>query len=121
MMGRALAIVGRFLETPLLKDLSDISGRLAIPGNAACAFHGAGTRIVGRHREVNHAEPVEHLPQIPRSAEDVCHRIEAIEDPEFFCRGWHQLSKTCCACGADGEGVVSRFCPYERIEQACGQ
>ena len=59
-----MAIVGRSLKTPMSKDLSDISGRLAIPGNAACAFHGAGTRIVGSHREVNHAEPVEQLPQI---------------------------------------------------------
>lgn len=62
MMDFALAIVGRSLETPMSKDLSDISGRLAIAGNAACALDRPWTGIVGSHCEVNHAEPVEHLP-----------------------------------------------------------
>ena len=40
-----MAIVGRSLETPLSKDLLDISGRLAIPGNAACAFNRDGSTV----------------------------------------------------------------------------
>ena len=46
----------------MAKDVADISGRLAIAGNAACAFYRPWTGIVGSHREVNHAELVEHLP-----------------------------------------------------------
>ena len=91
----------------MAKDVADISGRLAIAGNAACAFYRPWTGIVGSHREVNHAELVEHLPQIPCSAEDVSHRIEAIEDPEFFCRCGHQLPKPRSTRRTDGQRVVA--------------
>ena len=102
----------------MAKDLSDISGRLAIAGNAACALDRPWTGIVGSHCEVNHAEPVEHLPQIPRRAEDIGHGVKAIEDAEFLCRCWHQLAKARSACRADSKGVIAGFRPDERVEQA---
>lgn len=120
-MDSTLAIVGRSLETPMSKDLSDISGRLAIAGNAACALDRPWTGIVGSHCEVNHAEPVEHLPQIPRRAEDVGHGVKSVEDTEFLCRCGHQLSKARGTRRTDGQRVVARFRPYECIEQARGQ
>ncbi len=48
----------------MAKDVADISGRLTIPRYTARAFDCAWTGIVGRDSEVNHAKPVEHLPQI---------------------------------------------------------
>ena len=105
----------------MAKDVADISGRLAIPRYTARAFDCTWTGIVGRDSEVNHAEPVEHLPQIPRRAEDIGHGVKAIEDAEFLCRCWHQLAKARSACRADSKGVVEGLCPDECIEQAGGQ
>ncbi len=105
----------------MAKDVSDISRRLAIPRYTARAFDCTWTGIVGCDSEVNHAEPVEHLPQIPRRAEDIGHGVKSIEDAEFLCRCWHELAKTCSACRADGKGVIAGFRPDERVEQAGGQ
>ena len=93
----------------MAKDVADISGRLAIPRYTARAFDCTWTGIVGCDSEVNHAEPVEHLPQIPRRAEDIGHGVKAIEDAEFLCRCWHQLAKARSACRADSKGVIAGF------------
>ena len=105
----------------MAKDVADISGRLAIPRYTARAFDCTWTGIVGRDSEVNHAKPVEHLPQISRSAEDAGHRIEAINYPQLPRRCWHQLSKARRACRADSKWVVAGFRPDERVKQAGGQ
>lgn len=105
----------------MAKHFADIARSLAIAGNAACTLNGAGTCIVGSYREVDHAKPVEHLPQVSRCAEDVGHWIEAIEDPKLLCRSGHQLAKARGTRRADSQRIVTRFCPYERIKQARGQ
>lgn len=105
----------------MAKDVADISGRLAIPRYTARAFDCAWTGIVGRDSEVNHAKPVEHLPQISRRAEDIGHGVKAIGDAEFLGRCWHQLAKARSSCRTDSKGVIAGFRPDERVEQAGGQ
>jgi len=46
---------------PTRKDIPDIARRLAVARNSPCPLHGSRPRIVRGEREMNHAEPVEHL------------------------------------------------------------
>ena len=57
----------------MAEDIANVSWRLVVPRDTARAFDCTWTGIVGCDSEVNHAEPVEHLPQIPRRAEDIGH------------------------------------------------
>ena len=52
----------RPLKAPMAKDVADIAGGFAISRYTARAFDCTWTGIVGRDSEMNHAEPVEHLP-----------------------------------------------------------
>jgi len=91
----------------MAKHIADISGRLAIPRYTARAFDCTWAGIIRRQSEVDHFELVEHLPQIPRRAEDVGHGVKSIRDTELFCGCWHQLTKASRACWADGERIVA--------------
>ena len=68
----------------MAKDVADIAWGFTISRYTARAFDCAWTGIVGCDSEVNHAKPVEHLPQISRRAEDIGHGVKAIGDAEFL-------------------------------------
>lgn len=46
---------------PTRKDIPDIARRLAVARNSPCPLHSSRPRIVRGEREMNDAEPVEHL------------------------------------------------------------
>jgi hypothetical protein len=106
---------------PTSKDIPDIARRLAIVRNAPCPLYRSRSGIVCRQREMNHAEPIQHLSQIPRRTGHIGERVKPIANPQFLGRGRHQLTETGSACLADGKWIVAGFCPNQRVEQSGGQ
>jgi len=67
---------------------------------------------------MNPIEAVEHLTKVSGGAVEILPGIETVADAQLASRIRHELPKTACARFADGQGIVTRFDPDQRIQQA---
>ena len=104
-------------RAPSIENRANILGCLAIPRYPARFGYRAGPSIIGSKRKMDGLKPVQHLPQVSRSAIDRSHRVMTVHDTEFARGPWHQLRKPCCARAADRHWVKPRLRPDQRSQQ----
>lgn len=98
-------------RAPSVENRANILGCLAIPRYPARFGYRAGPSIIRSKRKMDGLKPVQHLPQVSRSAIDRSHRVMTVHDTEFARSPWHQLREPCCPRSADSHRVKPRLRP----------